>query len=477
MIFETPLLLFALAAAPVAWLLGRLRRRRVRVEVSSLLLWDRVAATAGAPPARERRRILDLRTAAEMAAIAALVLAAAGPRLAAGARARRVAIVVDETPSMHANGRMERARAAEAELLARLDAADERVRTSSLLEARAADVDAVYFFTDHDAPPPWEGAPRLVSVLVGGGGPNAGIVAAGGRVGPEGALEIVVRVEGVAMKSLSQAEPRRIEPAPSAPVEVRIPSGDVLGADDSVALIPPGAPPAVAIFGEVPEAVRRALTAAGSVVRAPAGRVAGPSVTVESAAEADRGVGPRIAIAAAAGDGAPPERLVTLASPIFRYSDPAAQRLRVAPAAPPPDLRPVVADERGRTVIGYREEASGPLIWVGIPLAAGDAATDWAKDRSFPLFFAEALRALAPGKSSEDGLWRAAGVLSSAETREAGPAPARPLPPEEPLPAPSSGPKSSRDLAPFALGAGLALTVLALALARERKLPLSEATS
>jgi hypothetical protein len=467
--FETPLLLLALAAAPLAWLLGRLRRRRVRVEVASLLLWERVAAVAGEPPARERRRILDARALAEMGAVAALVLAGAGPRLA-GARPRRVAIVVDETPSMHARDaaggdRIARASALRAEIRGRLGPADEARDLGTLEEARLADVDAVYFLTDHDAPAPWGGPPRFVPVIVGGGGPNAGIVAAGGRIAPDGALEVVARVEGTARDGLPEAGPKRIAPAPAGPVTVRIPAGDALALDDAVTLLPPEALPAVRISGAVPDAVRRALAAAGAVL-SPGGEV---RVAVESAAEADRGTGPRLAIAPEPGQGPPPERLARLATPLFRFADPAAQRLAVAPAPPPPDLRAVLVDERGRVAIGYREEREGTLVWVGIPLGRGDAATDWARDRSFPLFFAEALRGLAPRTSAPDGLWRATGVLSAAETREAGPVEARPLSPGEPLPAPNA--EAARDVAGYVLAAGGGLILLAWALARERSLP------
>jgi hypothetical protein len=199
-------------------------------------------------------------------------------------------------------------------------------------------------------------------------------------------------------------------------------------------------------------------------------------VAVESAAAAGAGTGPRIAIAPLPGPGPAPERLVAVPNPLVRYALVSAQRLRVAPAAAPPDLRPILVDERGRTVIGYREERAGALVWIGIPLGLGLAATDWPRDRSFPVFFAEALGGLARRGPGEDAVWRAVGVLSAAETREAGPAPARPLPPEEPLAAPleAGAAGAAADLAPAVLAAAAVLVLAAMALARERRLPPEE---
>lgn len=475
MTFEAPWLLLALIATPLPWVFGRIRCRRIRVEVPSLLLWDRVAAAAGPPAARERRRIVDARTLVEIAALVALALAAAGPRLGAPRPPRRVAIVVDGTPSMLP--RRAAAEAAVRDLTSRLDPADEVVRSDDLLEAKAAGVDAVYFFTDHDPPsPPWEGEPRLVVALVPGGGPNAGIVGAGGRVAAGGALEIAARVASYGIEPPPAAAPARVAPAPAGPVEVRIDARDALAADDVAMLIPPGAPPAVTVDGAVPADVRRALLAAGATLVEQGGRV---RVAVEPARAADRGTGPRIAIAPEPGRGPPPERLAVLATPLSRHADMGAQRLRMAPADPPPDLRPVVIDERGRPAIGYREERGGTLIWIGIPLALGEAATDWAGDRSFPIFFAEALAALGAGAAPGD-LWRGAGVLSEAETREAALAAVRPLPPGEPRPAPAdpgaaAGPRGLRPAPREALLAPAAgLIVAAFALARERRLPARE---
>jgi hypothetical protein len=456
---ESPLFLLLFLAAPLAWLFGRLRARRIPVEVPSLVFWDRVAEAPGAPETAERRRPIDLRVAVETLVFALLAVAAAGPRIGAGGAAKpRVAIVFDSTPSMLAAGRVDARTRALRDLEGRLGAV-ETVSAETPLLARLAGADAVYFFTDHDPGRLWEGDPPLFPVIVGGGGANAGIVSAGGRIGPDGALEIAARVspEGT-------VTPVRVAPAPAGPVEVRrVGPPDALAADDEAVLYPPGAPPRVSVH-EGLSFVRRALAAAGAEID---DRPAPPDIAVLCGA--DPGRGPRIVIASVPGEGAPPEDLIAIPNPLVRFCDPADQRLRVAPAEPPPDLRPIVVDRQGRTVIGMREGREGTLVWIGIPLAMGDRATDWASRRSFPAFFAEILSALAPRRAEGD-VWRAKGVLSEAETREAQYVEPSPLPPAlVPL---GRGSRSAPgfDLSPGGAGAAGALMLLAFGLARERRI-------
>jgi hypothetical protein len=424
MTFDTPLILVALLLAPLAYFVGRLRLRRIRVEVPSLLLYERALARmeAAAPQAVERRRVVDARLLAEALVLAALVVAAAGPRLSVMGTPRRIGLVIDDTPSMRAAGRPEAAARAEEELRAGLAAEDTMVTARAseapagvedplawaALAVSARGVDRTYAITDHALPV--EGVTPII--VPGTGRRNRGIIAAGAsgndylvRTNADDA-EVVVIGHRVNVVGVGRGREVRgqIGAVPSeGRITARLSTEDVLLEDDGVELVAPGGPLPVLVRGSVPDSLRRAIAAAG-------GRVieerSGPAVLT-------------IVVASQPGEGTAPDRLIAHESARFRFSDPAAQRVRVAPAAVPEalgGLHPLVSDERGRMVVGWREGtgAEGSVVWIGVPLALGDAATDWEKRRGFPVFIAEALGAGAAGE------WRAVGLLDERETEEAG---------------------------------------------------------
>ncbi|MHC4134328.1 MAG: BatA domain-containing protein [Planctomycetota bacterium] len=97
MTFLHPLALLGLLLLPLLILLERWRRRARPTLWPSLVLW-RVAAVAEAPA---RRRIEPL-LLYECAAVLLLSLAAAGPAWSAGRTARKLPVLLDEGPHMHA---------------------------------------------------------------------------------------------------------------------------------------------------------------------------------------------------------------------------------------------------------------------------------------------------------------------------------------------------------------------------------------
>jgi hypothetical protein len=121
-----PAALWGLLLLPVVVLLRLLARRPRVLVVPSLIPW-RAAAGASASP-RRRALLVDLPLALQLAAVAAAVLAAAGPELRGSRSAgRRVAVVIDNSASMAARAataggptRLEHARARLREELGRL---------------------------------------------------------------------------------------------------------------------------------------------------------------------------------------------------------------------------------------------------------------------------------------------------------------------------------------------------------------------
>jgi len=476
-----PLALAGLVALPLAWLLGRLRRRPLEITVPSLLLWDRIppSVLAAAPPRGLRR--VDLRLALELSALALLVVGAAGPEIAAAvAPPRTVALAIDDRAALaavDAGGRVRfesvRAAARErirtlgkrdrvilafasedaprpplgpADALAAVEAAAPSRNGGADLEAAVAacraspEVDIVHVLGRGDAP---EGA-----------GPdpddpawNAGIVAAGSRPGPDGRLQALVVVVAHGSDAptihLRAADPPLDVTVPggagrremlldlgprTTPVTLAIEPGGSLALDDRVTLAPPAAAPRVVLTtatGARPEPrLRDALHAAGAdlVETGTAHPLPEDAILV---AEGLSGPAPRparavAAIAAAAAlpaDAPAPERIRPRDGSPFRHADLSGVRVRVAPAPPPSGLRPAFEDERGRPVAGTLEDERGRLVWIGFPLDPG--ASDWTKDRSFPIFWAEALAWLAARDGPARGLWTGDGLLDEAETRAA----------------------------------------------------------
>jgi len=228
--------LLALLAIPVLIALSLWRWRRRQVEVSSLLLWARVAEGRRKAPAAQRRRLLDpllvVRVAIALCAAAAIAeLAVVRSREAA----RRLVLVVDRSASMAAarpdgKSRWEAARERLLSFLASLNASDRvdivalprparTTVTKDLGPGEAADLvrrlepsqaaldpadlaeaaalaagegpAAIILATD--APPPT--LPPGVAVLATGGATaNRGIVALAARKTPAGNWQVLVAV-------------------------------------------------------------------------------------------------------------------------------------------------------------------------------------------------------------------------------------------------------------------------------------------
>ncbi len=109
MSFALPVALWGLALLPVVVLLRLLARRPRTLVVPSLIPWRNAA---GASLADRRRSVLfDLQLILQLIAVAAAVLAAARPQIVKRASgARGVAIVIENSASMAAGGRMRDAR-------------------------------------------------------------------------------------------------------------------------------------------------------------------------------------------------------------------------------------------------------------------------------------------------------------------------------------------------------------------------------
>ena len=125
-----PLGLLGLASLPVLLVLSLWRWRRRELSVSSLLLWQQVAAAWHASPKSQRRRLVDPLVALRVATALALTGALCAPVLVrTGRLARQLVLVLDRSASMgmrRPDG-LTRWEAARGELLAqlgRLDAAD-----------------------------------------------------------------------------------------------------------------------------------------------------------------------------------------------------------------------------------------------------------------------------------------------------------------------------------------------------------------
>lgn len=318
-------------------------------------------------------------------------------------------------------------------------------------------------------------SPDLTVVCAGNGAPNVGIVAAGAREGEwlarmrVGESETVLgtrwrggagAVPGVREEERAGAErivrgggleARGAGGDGSLEVALSLESGapDALAADDLVLLLPPGARPLVRVLSDVEvPALRRAIEAAG----------ARALFSAESATATAGGSGPPpsalIALAREPGAGPPPRALFAPEHPASRRADLASIAVHLAPAAPgdvplargagAPALRPLLHDERGRTIVGIgtadlaalegrggapRDGGAGargegrdgplPLLWIGIPLARGERATDLMTRRVFPILVAGWLEWA--GALAEPGAWSAQGLLSPRETEEAGP--------------------------------------------------------
>src|SRR4051794_23455548 len=97
--FATPLALAALVSLPALAAIYYLRNRYRREVVSSLMLWQNIAAPREGG-ARFERMQLPLVMLLELTALLMLVIAAAGPRVWAAAAKLPLVIVLDDSASM-----------------------------------------------------------------------------------------------------------------------------------------------------------------------------------------------------------------------------------------------------------------------------------------------------------------------------------------------------------------------------------------
>jgi len=173
-----PLLLLALVALPVLWLLARRAAARRELPVTSLLIWRRIGLIPEAPTRTKRRidRLLWLR----MASAAAVAIGLAGPVIRGAPAPPVLHVLLDASPSMSAFA------GKTAKALERIEAhvagaAEVRVhrrdgiRDLPALLATAGEGDVIVV-TDH-LPAGFDGGKRVRVVLTGEPVENAGFTA------------------------------------------------------------------------------------------------------------------------------------------------------------------------------------------------------------------------------------------------------------------------------------------------------------
>ncbi|RME72310.1 MAG: hypothetical protein D6776_08975 [Planctomycetota bacterium] len=111
------------------------------------------------------------------------------------------------------------------------------------------------------------------------------------------------------------------------------------------------------------------------------------------------------------GAGPPVERLWVTPNPILQHTSLRGLRFRHAPAAPPPGLRALVIDDRGRPVVGWIDgRGTAPVAWIGLPLGAPELAARWARHPSLPVLLAELVEALLGRRLGDPVRYREAAV-------------------------------------------------------------------
>jgi hypothetical protein len=288
-----PWALAGLLALPAIWWLHRRLRRLREVEVPSLLFLEPEAATPEAP---QRRRI-DAELLLALAAAALIALAAAGPVVVAGPAGKTVRVVVLSGTAGEARGFSTRVGATIADLRRAFGPTDRfvlvreppsplgpRPSEEALLDAARAGTAAARIVLSDRHPTGRTDGVRWVAL----GDPaarNVGIVAASiAPTAPGDGLELFANVandsDGTATVEVAlfdatrtaqtiEIPPRGLVPvrfplasSPDA-LEVQVPAGDDLGADDHVTFT--RAPLGVRIDPSVPaahaSALRRGLTA------------------------------------------------------------------------------------------------------------------------------------------------------------------------------------------------------------------------
>jgi Aerotolerance regulator N-terminal len=164
MTLGAPLVLLALLLVPVLLILERLRRRPRQVVVASLALWREVPAAVR--PTASRRRARNWKLLLRIAAVVLLALAGAAPALTeTRASGRTLYVLVDRSPSMGVDGRLDRA----------MDLVEDAARPFERLRVLFTPSAAVLREGDAlDAPDPAPGAEPLAAAIEGLLGMTAG---------------------------------------------------------------------------------------------------------------------------------------------------------------------------------------------------------------------------------------------------------------------------------------------------------------
>jgi hypothetical protein len=316
--FSTPLALLALLLVPLLLLLERLRRRPRERLVASLVLW-RAVADAARPASHRRPR--SLRTLLRVLVVVLLAFAAAAPGwVVAEPRTARLVALVDRSPAMGADGRLERAVAAVREAAEGFDGlrvlfsppadvvrgvgalspppvadapGDLARDAATLLGLFGGDPGARALLVTDRLPPSLASVPGLAVVLVGRPVENAAITAlridrdaeglvafvAWERFGGDGrAPDLLLEAGGETIRvpgGPGRREAIQRLPGEVTRVEARLDHvGDALGADDRAWASPAAEAPELGLLakGEIPAAAGtafRALLGEGLVEGAP----------------------------------------------------------------------------------------------------------------------------------------------------------------------------------------------------------------
>ncbi len=101
--FAYPAAFAGLAAIPLLFLLNLWKYRRLRVKVSSFIVWQRMSQHADAPPS-SKQRYFNISLLVQILVVVLLILAVAGPRAKRSLQAQRVIhILIDHSASTEAN--------------------------------------------------------------------------------------------------------------------------------------------------------------------------------------------------------------------------------------------------------------------------------------------------------------------------------------------------------------------------------------
>jgi Aerotolerance regulator N-terminal len=387
MILGRPLLLVALIALPILYLLARRARRRTAAPVSSLLIWSRMGLPVEPPAdlARRADRLLWVRLLAALL----VALGMAGPLLTGRSADPVLHVLLDTSPSMGAFEKASRKALDEIQAAAPEGVGVTVIRAPGLsglpsLLARSP-VGEVLFITDH-IPEGLERTERVRTWAVGEPVENVGLVSAWLADGRFGAVirnfasspqrRTVRHPEGEETIELEPGESREIEGSASGGVaRIDLLPPDRFVFDDSVELRVTEAVPLLLTWrGPDEPSLRLALEVAGVTF----GHESGPSLCYRSLPVE----GARLVVSP------PGERRAV-------GSDRIAVSLDLPPeACPPPGLALGSATTLDLSASVLMADDQGPLAVregdrIVLALDPGDPASAWASDPSFPVLISE----------------------------------------------------------------------------------------